>query len=288
MLVAHESSIALYDLPIIERNLSVANFRVVGVSMGEKQQESGEPPFVTYERDHLYIVNPYEIVLRNIQTAQLLKKQSHSLKQIQCLEKIHGRGLLISGLDDMENVQLLLVSFNSLEIVLVEALGKKVPTALKCTDKPNQFFLRTEEYISLYEIIDGEKLKLKFCSKTGLYGYTLAVNSDLSMLMISDPLRYAVAYDYSQGKLVPIARFRNNNTLNDIGFLQNSVVCSDCIGNIRALQFNFGNGEANENIISEVGNLRVSSDITYLGNGNYGSLIYTGLTGSVGRVISIC
>lgn len=119
----------------------------------------------------------------------------------------------------MENVQLLLVSFNSLEIVLVEALGKKVPTALKCTEKSNQFFLRTEEFVSLYEIIDGEKLKLKFSSKTGLYGYTLAVNSSLNMLMISDPLRYAVAYDYSQGKLVAIARFRNNNTLNDIGFL---------------------------------------------------------------------
>lgn len=36
ILVAHESSIALYDAPIVEKNQTVANFRVVGVSMGEK------------------------------------------------------------------------------------------------------------------------------------------------------------------------------------------------------------------------------------------------------------
>ena len=55
------------------------------------------------------------------------------------------------------------------------------------------------------------------------------------MLIVSDPLRYVVAYDYSLGKLVHLARYLNTNTLNDIGFIDNSAVFSDCIGNLKAL-----------------------------------------------------
>lgn len=46
-------------------------------------------------------------------------------------------------------------------------------------------------------------------------------------------------------------------------------------------------GEINQNIISEVGTLKVSQDITYLGKGKDESLIYSGSTGGVGRILAL-
>ena len=74
----------------------------------------------------------------------MIKKQSHSLKDIQCIEKLEDKGILVCGLDDMQNAQLLVIRFTDLEIIIAELLGKKVPTAIKCTDKPNEFFIRSE------------------------------------------------------------------------------------------------------------------------------------------------
>lgn len=31
----------------------------------------------------------------------MIKKQSHSLKDIQCIEKLEDKGILVCGLDDM-------------------------------------------------------------------------------------------------------------------------------------------------------------------------------------------
>ena len=39
--------------------------------------------------------------------------------------------------------------------------------------------------------------------------------------------------------------------------------------------------------MSEVGNLKVSTDISYLGKGKLNTLVYSGFTGNIGRIIGI-
>lgn len=52
------------------------------------------------------------------------------------------------------------------------------------------------------------------------------------MVMASDPLRYLVVYDYRLNKLVSLCRYQNLNTINDVEFLDCSVVVGDSVGNI--------------------------------------------------------
>lgn len=63
------------------------------------------------------------------------------------------------------------------------------------------------------------------------------------MLLVSDPLRYLVVYDYRLGKLVSLCRYHNVNTIVDVQFLQNSIVLGDVAGSLSIVEFNLDKGE---------------------------------------------
>lgn len=65
----------------------------------------------------------YELLTRNINTAELLKKQSHGLKEICCIEKLEI-GLLVCGINDMDSVQIFVFGYRDLQILCAEALYK--------------------------------------------------------------------------------------------------------------------------------------------------------------------
>jgi hypothetical protein len=54
--------------------------------------------------------------MRNGNTAELLKKQSHCLKEVCCIEKLE-LGLLVVGVDDMDNAAVFLFDYSDLQIL---------------------------------------------------------------------------------------------------------------------------------------------------------------------------
>ena len=56
--------------------------------------------------------------------------------------------------------------------------------------------------------------KEKFKYKTNLNGYTLTVNGANSMVVLTDPLKYLVAFDYRHNTLTSLCRYCNHNMIN--------------------------------------------------------------------------
>ena len=50
----------------------------------------------------------------------MVKKQSHRLKDIQCIKKLEDKGILVFGLDYMQNAQLWVIRFTDLEITITK------------------------------------------------------------------------------------------------------------------------------------------------------------------------
>lgn len=42
-------------------------------------------PYATILNGYVYVANKYEVIMRNAHTAELLKKQSHCLKEVCCI-----------------------------------------------------------------------------------------------------------------------------------------------------------------------------------------------------------
>ena len=78
-------------------------------------------------------------------------------------------------------------------------------------------------------------VKERFRYKTNLNGYSLAVNNENSIAVLSDPLKYVVAYDFNNGNIASICRFSNHNMINYFEFLEDAVVCGDCAGYLQIL-----------------------------------------------------
>lgn len=63
-----------------------------------------------------YIVQKYEIIAKSVVTGELIKKQSHGLKDVCCIEKL-GVGLIVCGVNDMEYVEFFIFAYDDLQIL---------------------------------------------------------------------------------------------------------------------------------------------------------------------------
>lgn len=79
------------------------------------------------------------------------------------------------------------------------------------------FFVRVDQHVALYEYLPSIMgFKRKYSCKVDLYGYTLAIQPEAKLLILSDPLRYVAAYSYEDHRMTALSRYGNLNTINDI------------------------------------------------------------------------
>ena len=283
LLAAHGDCLSLYSVPQQKDRSQSSSFRVVHMNIGVNGDTN--PPFATVSQHTLYVAYCYEIVMRNLNTAELLRKQSHGLKEIVGVEKLRS-ALLVCGLDDMDNTQIFLFSYVDLRILFNESLGKRRVSAIRKL-RDDTFFVRDEEkLVTLFELRDTFVLREVMASKTTLCGYTLSVQPKLQMLLMSDPLRYLAVFDFRLGKLVALCRHHHVNTIVDTQFLGSSVVLGDAVGVIAIEEFNFDQGEIARGTLTEVASIRVGAEIVQVVQSHRG-VLYSTLSGSVGRLVTV-
>lgn len=194
-------------------------------------------------------------------------------------------GILVGGANDMEYGEIILFSFDDLEILCTIQTQDKIPLSMKRVTE-NTFAVRSNCYVMMYELVKKNLAKEKLVSKVSLQGYTLAINPSHHLTILSDPLKYLVAYDYRHSTLTSLCRHGNNNMINDFEFIDDAVVCGDAGGFAQILEFDLEGDEISRTFMTSVGGINVGEEIMLVSKGQDG-VVYATMSGFVGKFTSI-
>lgn len=150
VLITSGEAVATYSLPSALTQSETSSFKILSVNICDSSDE-GQVPLASTHDSYLYVATAYELVKRDLLSAELAKKQSHTLKEVTCMENL-ASGLLVCGVDDMDYAQILLFDYEDLQIVCNESLSKQVLSAARLL-KDDSFFLRLDQFITLYEFL---------------------------------------------------------------------------------------------------------------------------------------
>lgn len=196
--------------------------------------------------------------MHSIKDKRLIKKQSHILTEVVAIGSINF-GLLLLGIDLIDRCTVLIVSSDDLEIKGSINLGsKKVPRSMKCLPGSNRFFLRYDTVLSLYQIVDTNHATELQAHNLGIRGYAIDIQSAAQKVVVSDPFKYVVTYDY-KNTILPLCRNIGPYMVNDVVFLGNALITGDKGGLLRVLEFNMADPcDINKTMMTSVGSLYVS------------------------------